>query len=79
MTNQLNDSLDAILGAPAGDVRVVDHGSITIFIPTSDTGREWIAENIASDAMRWAGGVVVEPRYIVDIVVGAQNDGLEIT
>ena len=65
------------LEAP-GDVRVIDHGSITIFLPTSDAGREWVAENIGSDAMRWAGGVVVEPRYIGAIVDGAINDGLEV-
>lgn len=61
-----------------GDITVVDHGSIVIFLPTSDAGREWVAENIASDAMRWAGGVVVEHRYIADIVDGAINDGLEV-
>lgn len=61
-----------------GDVTVVDHGSIIIFLPTSDAGREWIAENIGSDAMRWAGGVVVDPRYIGAIVDGAVNDGLDV-
>lgn len=61
-----------------GDITVIDHGSITVFLPTSDAGREWIAEHIASDAMRWAGGVVVEPRYLGDIVDGAINDGLDI-
>jgi hypothetical protein len=64
--------------AEAGDISVVNHGSILIFLPTSDAGREWIAEHIASDAMRWAGGVVVEPRYAQDIVDGAIHDGMEV-
>lgn len=61
-----------------GDITVLDHGSITIFLPTSDAGREWVAENVASDAMRWSGGVVVEHRYIAAIVEGAINDGLDV-
>jgi len=28
--------------------------------------------------MRWAGGVVVEPRYAQDIVDGAIHDGMEV-
>ena len=58
------------------DINIVNHGSILIFVPTSDAGREWVADHIASDAMRWAGGVVVEPRYAAAIVDGAMNDGL---
>ncbi len=61
------------------DINVINHGSIMIFLPTSDAGREWVSEHIASDAMRWAGGVVVEPRYIDDIIIGAINDGLEVS
>lgn len=63
----------------SGDINIIDHGSIVIFLPTSDAGREWVAEHIASDAMRWAGGVVVEPRYVEHIVLGAMNDGLEVS
>ena len=61
------------------DISIHNHGSIMIFIPTSDAGREWIADHIATDAMRWAGGVVVEPRYAQDIVDGAFHDGLEVS
>ena len=38
-----------------------------------------IAGDHTPGAMRWAGGIVVEPRYAADIVVGAQADGLEVT
>jgi hypothetical protein len=58
------------------DIQVINHGSIMIFLPKTDAGRKWVAEHIGSDAMRWAGGVVVEPRYIDDVVTGASADGL---
>lgn len=60
------------------DIQIVNHGSILIFVPGTDAGREWLGENIATDAMRWAGGVVVEPRYAVDIFNGAMADGLRV-
>ena len=67
------------LTVPGSDVHVIDHGSITIFLPTSDAGRERVANHIGSDAMRWAGGVVVEPRYLADIIDGAQAEGLVVS
>ena len=61
------------------DIQINNHGSILIFVPRTETGMEWMHEHIAPGAMRWAGGIVVEPRYAADIVVGAQADGLEVT
>lgn len=59
------------------DIFVNNHGSILIFVPASEAGQDWIEENIGH-GMRWAGGVVVEPRYADDIISGAINDGLEV-
>lgn len=62
------------------DLTVDNHGSLCVLTPVSDAGREWVAEHIPDDAMTWgAEGIVVEPRYIKDIVLGAINDGLEVT
>ena len=61
------------------DLSVQNHGSIFLLVPESDLGREWIAERIPEDATRWGeDAVVVEHRYIADIVQGAINDGLEV-
>lgn len=60
------------------DLSIANHGSIMILTPVSDAGREWVSQHIPEDAMRWAGGVVVEPRYAQDIVDGALHDGLEV-
>jgi len=64
---------------PSTDISVANHGSILIFTPTSDAGREWVSQHLPDDAMRWAGGIVVEPRYAQDIVDGAINDGLDVS
>ena len=69
------------LGSPAvstPDFEVSCHGSIYIFTPLTPAAREWVAEFLPEDAQRWAGGVVVEHRFIADIVQGAQRDGLSV-
>lgn len=58
------------------DISIHDHGSILIFVPRTETGMEWMNDNLDRGAMRWAGGIVVERIYAPDIIVGAQDDGL---
>ena len=40
--------------------------------------REWLDEHIAEDHQEWAGAIVVEHRFIGDIVRGAIVDGLRV-
>jgi len=61
------------------DLRVADHGSIFLLRGETPAGRDWIGENIPGDAMTFGPAIVVEHRYILDIVQGAMNDGLEVT
>lgn len=61
------------------DLTVSDQGSIFILTPVSDAGREWVDKNTPGDAMTFGEGIVVEHRYIETIVLGAINDGLEVT
>jgi hypothetical protein len=60
------------------DLRIQNEGSILILFGESEIGRAWIVEHIPEDAIRWAGGVIVEPRYIDAIIQGAIGDGLEV-
>jgi hypothetical protein len=63
----------------SADVRIDNHGSILIVNGLTEAGREWMDNNLASDALTWgAHGIVVEPRYLGDIVEGMINDGLEV-
>jgi len=59
------------------DLSVENHGSIFLLRGNTDAGREWISEHIVS-ALTWCGAIVVEHRFIDDIVVGASEDGLEV-
>ena len=58
------------------DISVINHGSIVILQPLSEAARGWFDEHIPDDALWFAGGLVVEPRYVEDILVGASEDGL---
>ena len=61
------------------DFILIDHGSITILRGATDAAREWIDTYLPDDAMQWAGGVVIEPRYVDAIVSGLLADDLTLT
>lgn len=60
------------------DIRFTDHGSIWLLTPITQEAQDWCADHIPDDAQRWGGAVVVEPRYVEPIVVGAIGDGLAV-
>ena len=64
--------------ARRADLDVQGSGSVYLLRPVSPCGASWMAEHIPSDAMRFAWAIVVEHRYIYDIVVGALADGLRV-
>jgi hypothetical protein len=57
------------------DFRVSNHGSIALLIPRSEAARIWVDEHLPADRMTWGEGVVVEPRYLQNIVDGVEADG----
>lgn len=59
------------------DLLVHGHGSIYLLRPISRRGRRWIDMRISADRTEWASAIVVEHRYIGDIVAGAISDRLE--
>lgn len=58
------------------DVFVSNEGSIFLLTPMSDKAREWISEHIPEGAMYMGRALVVEHRYVEDIVAGMQGAGL---
>jgi hypothetical protein len=53
-----------------------DHGSICLVCPITTRAEQWIAEHV-SDEAQWMGpALVVEPRYMRDLVDGMESDGL---
>lgn len=69
----------ASMDTRTSDVFVENHGSIFLFQPLTAAAEEWIAANVSGEPMRYAGALVVEPRYARDLAAGMLADGLHIT
>lgn len=65
---------------PPADFFLENHGSIFLLIPQSTSARIWVADHIGKDNgyQPYYPTVVVEHRYVSDIVQGIQNDGLAV-
>ena len=73
-----SDSFAASGSSPTVDFLCVNHGSIFLLRPLTPSATSWIEEHIGQDNgyQPYFPTVVVEHRYIADIVAGIQNDGL---
>jgi hypothetical protein len=60
------------------DFVVENHGSIFLLQPLSLAANAWVEENLPENHQTFGSAVVVEHRYITDIVRGVQADGLEV-
>jgi hypothetical protein len=63
---------------PELDLQIENYGSLFLLRPTSAPGRDWLDANIQPDALKFGNAVACEPRYVRDIVLGAQADGLAV-
>jgi len=73
-----SDSFVASGSSPQPDFFVENHGTVLLLRPLTPAANSWVKENLPEDHLTFAGAVVVEHRYIADIVAGAQADGLEV-
>jgi len=66
-------------GTSPTDFTLQDEGSIFLLVP-QNSARIWIAEHISREGFQpyWPT-IVVEHRYISDIVEGIRNDGLAVS
>lgn len=60
---------------PDPDFIVENHGSLCLLDARTDAARAWVSEHIDPDAQTWCGRTVVEPRYVDEIIAGANADG----
>lgn len=63
---------------PEADFTAENYGSICVLQPLSAAANVWVSENLPEDVMKWGGGIVVEPRYLMDIILGARAEGLTV-
>ena len=63
------------------DLRVSPQGSVWLFYSLTDKAREWMAAHCPpdSDHQYFAGALVVESRYVRDLLGHAEEDGLVIS
>ncbi len=62
------------------DFLIENHGSIFLLKPQTDLAISWVEENIGQDngfQPNWPN-VVIEHRYIADIVAGIKDDGFAV-
>lgn len=61
------------------DIRVHNFGSICVLEGSSAPGSQWLQDHLPQESQQWrSGGYVVEPRYVADILEGAQADGFSV-
>jgi hypothetical protein len=60
------------------DINSTQVDALCILNGLTPAGSAWMETNLPEDAQRIAGGIVVEPRYIDDILKGAFTDGMVI-
>jgi hypothetical protein len=60
------------------DFELQDEGTILVLYPCNEAASGWVAEHLGDDLMWWAGGVVVEHRYIGEIANAVHVDGLTV-
>jgi hypothetical protein len=60
------------------DLLVHGHASTYLLRASSGRGQPWLDEHVFDDHQERAGAIVVEHRYVVDIVAGAREAGLEV-
>ena len=64
--------------AHPADVMVEPHGSIVLVRPATDAGEAWLRENVQEDAQWWGAALVVEPRYLDNLLDGIRAAGLKV-
>lgn len=61
--------------ATCPDVRWESLGTIVLVTPYSDAATDWLYERVPDDAIWWKGSLIVEPRYIYDLVDDLRQQG----
>ena len=60
------------------DVEVTGSGTVYAMHPLTEAAQRWLDDNIGSDAIYMQGALMVEWRYVDEIIEGMLDDGLEV-
>lgn len=64
--------------AAGPDARVAYYGNICILYADGVAAQVWVEENLSAGVMRYLGGIVIESRYVDEVVTGMREDGLTV-
>jgi len=63
----------------ATDFTIANHGTLLILTPCTEPAHAWVAAHLPHDRLTWGRyGVVIEPRYVWQIVEGFREAGLTV-
>lgn len=79
----MNISQAGVYAGPASqsdgaDFHFTNHGSIAVLVALTPEAQAWVDDNVAADAVHWAGGVVIDKRLVAEVVENIAADGLTI-
>lgn len=57
------------------DFAVENHGSIFLVRPINPEVKNWLVENVSGENQWFGGAMVVEPRYVDNLVDGLESSG----
>lgn len=61
------------------DFTLQDEGSIVVLHPGNDAASNWIDNHLYTEQTQWwGGGIVIERRYVEDILDGIDSEGLTV-
>ena len=59
------------------DFDFANHGSICLLTPRTPEAHNWVDANLPQDVMTWGPcSIVIEPRYVENILAGIAEEGL---
>ena len=60
------------------DLHVANDGTVFQLTPLTEAGNNWVVDHLPEDRIWGHHAILVEHRYIADIVDGAIADGLDV-
>lgn len=61
------------------DFRLQNAGSFFVLHPRNDAAGQWIDDHVYTEQSQWwGGGIVIEPRYLQDVLDGIEQDDLTV-
>ena len=55
-----------------------NEGTLWLLMPRTQAAREWVIEHLPPHATTWGDSIVVEHRYMSDILEGIRRDKLRV-